>query len=83
MFTHPDTVVELATMRHLEVLAACEQARVAARATAPQPKRPDIVPATLVWFGSVLIAIGTRLQRITEVGRPPDAFGSPKRVGIS
>lgn len=83
MFTHPDTVVELATTRHLEVLAACERARLAARATASRPRQPGIVTTIRIWFGSVLIDLGTRLQGLTEAGRPVGAFGHPERMGMS
>jgi hypothetical protein len=84
MFTHPDTAVELVTMRHLEVLAKYEQARRGVQVTASRPQRPGILSETRIWFSLIWFDIGTRLQSIAEPGRPADAFSKPaKDAGVS
>jgi hypothetical protein len=73
----------LATLRDHELQSLNARERLAAEARASRGAQPGFMATARIWFGSALVSMGTRLQGITEIGRTPDAFGSPEHAGSS
>lgn len=84
---HPNTICELANLRHHELQVRAAQERLAAEAMASRHRQSGRVTAPRmrirVRFGSLLIASGTRLQGITEVQSSADSLRGAQHAGLS
>jgi hypothetical protein len=69
---HPNTIFELATLRYRDLQDDAARQRLASEAVATRGRqRGNVAPPPIrIRFGSLLIAVGTRLQRMTEVQKP-------------
>jgi hypothetical protein len=76
---HP-SFIAAALARREEILAECEQARLAALAR-PQSSAPRPVRAVRLWFGDLLIRWGRRLAGPAEAPITPELPAAPSAPG--
>jgi hypothetical protein len=84
---HPNTICELATLRHHDLQVRAAQERLAAEATASRHRQSGRMTAPRmrirVRLGSLLIAVGARLRGMTDVQSSADSLRGAQHAGLS